>query len=143
MRSLVGAAAEDDDMDDAPPPKRRAKPRAKGAGPRVARPKRRGDSVSRWRQSMHATGRRMLFWAFVLAVFFGLVAVGGLFSGGHVSAATRSMVAAFNNAMVGAGLTVQSVTLEGRGETAQGEIVRMLGIKRGTPMLYVDVDEAR
>jgi cell division protein FtsQ len=40
-------------------------------------------------------------------------------------------------------LTVHAVTLEGRSETAQNEIARMLGIKRGDLMLYVDVDEAR
>jgi len=38
---------------------------------------------------------------------------------------------------------VQSVTLEGRTETARTDIIRMLGIKRGTPMIDVDVDEAR
>lgn len=145
MRSVVGAAMRDDDFDD-PPPKRKAKPRAKGQGPKIARPRRgRGGEkvVTRWTDSLKATGKRLMFWSAVLAFFFGIVAVVGLFSGGHVSAAARSTVAAFDNLMVDAGLTVQSVTLEGRAETAQGEIVRMLGIKRGTPMLYVDVDEAR
>jgi cell division protein FtsQ len=139
MRSLVGSAAEDDFDDAPPPPKRKAKPRAKG--PKVARPKR-GRARS-WSDALRATGRRMMFWTAMLAFFFAIVAVGGLFSGGHVSAAARGAVSGFDQLMVDAGLTVQTVTLEGRAETAQAEIVRMLGLKRGTPMLYVDVDEAR
>ena len=145
MRSLVGAAMKDDDFE-APPPKRRAKSARPKGGSKIARGKRgRGGEkvVTRWTDSLKATGKRLMFWSAVLAFFFAAVAVAGLFSGGHVSAAVRSAATAFDNLMVDAGLTVQSVTLEGRAETAQGEIVRMLGIKRGTPMLYVDVDEAR
>jgi cell division protein FtsQ len=143
MRSVVGAAM--DDELDAPPVKRRAKaPRAKG--PKINRGSKRGRDqrlAARWASSFKATARRMMFWAAMLALFFGVVAVMGLFSGGHVSAAARSAVSTFDRTMADAGFTVQSVTLEGRSETAQGEIARMLGIKRGTPMLYVDVDEAR
>jgi cell division protein FtsQ len=133
----------DDDFG-APPPKRRAKA-SRAKGPKVNRGKRgREQSFSaRWASSLKATARRMMFWSAVLAFFFAVVAVLGLFSGGHVSAGIRSAGSAFDGAMTDAGLTVQSVTLEGRAETAPGEIARMLGIKRGTPMVYVDVDEAR
>ena len=143
MRSLVGSSMGDDEFD-APPPKKRAKA-ARGKGSRVARPKRgREESfVSRWAQSFKVALHRLMFWGAVLVVFLVVVVIAGLFSGGQMSAAFKSAQASFDGAMVDAGLTVQSVTLEGRAETAQDEIVRMLGIKRGTPMLYVDVDEAR
>ncbi len=142
MRSVVGAAMDDDF--DAPPPKRRARaPRAKGAKVNRGKRGREQSPGARFAASFKATARRMMFWSAVLALFFGIVAVMGLFSGGHVSAAVRSANAAFNSAMTDAGLTVRSVTLDGRAETAQREVARMLGINLGTPMLYVDVDEAR
>jgi len=145
MRSLVGAAIADDFDDDAPPPpKRRAKPRAKG--PKVTRAKSgrgRGNATARWADAMRSTVRRGLFWSLVLAGFFAVVAIAGLFSGGHVSGALRWTQGAFDGAMVSAGLTVQQVTLEGRAQAARGDIARMLDIKIGGPMLYVDVDEAR
>jgi cell division protein FtsQ len=71
------------------------------------------------------------------------VLVAGLFSGGHVSSAVAGLQSAGESLMANAGLTVNAVTLEGRNATAQREIARMLGIKRGDLMLYVDVDEAR
>ena len=145
MRSLVGAAAEDDfDEDDAPPPRKRAKAKGK---PRTNRGGRRGRGnerfVSRWASSLKSTVMRMALWSVVLAVFFVAVVIAGLFSGGHVSAALTAAKDEANGFMASAGFTVRSVTLEGRAETAQTEIVRMLGIKRGDLMLYVDVDEAR
>ena len=144
MRSVVGSAMADDDFDTPPPRKRRAKA-AGGKGSRVARPKRGREAsfVSRWAQSFKVAIHRLMFWGAVLVFFLAVVVIAGLFSGGQVSTALKSARTAFDGAMVDAGLTVQSVTLEGRAQTAQDEIVRMLGIKRGTPMLYVDVDEAR
>ena len=144
MRSLVGAAMDDDDFDEAPPPrKRRAKPRSKG--PKIARAKGgKGDSaVGQWAAAMRATVRRAFYWAGGLAAFFALIAVAGLISGGHVSTALRAMGAQAEGLMADAGLTVQTVTLEGRAETSRRDIIRMLGIKRGTLMIHVDVDEAR
>ena len=143
MRSVVGSAMDDDF--EAPAPKRRARP-VRPKGPKINRGGKRGrvqTPSARFATSFKATARRMKFWGAVLALFFGIVAVMGLFSGGHVSAAMRSAGSAFDSAMSDAGLTVQSVTLDGRAETAQREIARMLGIKIGTPMLYVDVGEAR
>ena len=142
MRSVVGAAMDDDF--DAPAPKRRQRARAKG--PKINRGSKRWREQSqraRFATSFRSTVRRMVFWSLALGLFFAVVAVMGLFSGGHVSASLRGATAAFDSAMSDAGLTVRSVTLEGRAETAQREIARMLGIKLGTPMLYVDVDEAR
>ncbi|MCE9523071.1 MAG: cell division protein FtsQ/DivIB [Alphaproteobacteria bacterium] len=144
MRSVVGTAMEDD-FDDTPPPAKRKARTARAKGAKGARPKRGREKpfVARWADSFRSTMRRLMFWGAVLLFFFAVVAVMGLFSGGHVQAAMRSTVASFDAMMVDNGLTVQSVTLEGRNETTPGEIGRMLGIKRGTPMLYVDVDEAR
>jgi cell division protein FtsQ len=85
----------------------------------------------------------MVRWTGVLGLFFVLVIIGGLFAGGHVSNMWNKLGEGFVAMTTDAGLTVQSVTLEGRAETARTEIVRMLGIKRGTPMVEVDVDEAR
>jgi cell division protein FtsQ len=142
MRSLVGAAIEDDE-DEVPPPKRRTRK----VKPRVARAPRRGPPregfVARWKGAMRSTARRMLLWTGLLAGFFLAVVIAGLFTGGHVSAAIDGAHERANALMAQAGLTVQSVTLDGRAETAQKEIVRMLGINRGDLMLYVDVDEAR
>jgi cell division protein FtsQ len=138
----VGAAARDEDEDDAPPPRKRAKAsraRPKGRGKR----RRSGGFMSRWAEAMRGTVMRLAFWAILLGGFFATAAVAGLFSGGHVAAAFASAKTQANRMMADAGFTVQNVTLEGRAETAQKEIVRMLGIKRGDLMLYVDVDEAR
>ena len=143
MRSVVGAAMDDDD-DFPPPPKRKRAP-SKGK-PRVVRTKRRRPSeglTRRWASSAAGAARSMLFWVLAVGIFFGAVVVMGLFSGGHVSAAVGSLKSGGEALMASAGFTVQAVTLEGRSETAQREIVQMLGIKRGDLMLYVDVDEAR
>jgi cell division protein FtsQ len=143
MRSVVGAAM--DDEDDLPPPPKRKRAPSKGK-PRVVRPKRgRRDAgyMNRWLESARGAARWTLVWGLAIGMFFMVTAFAGLFSGGHVSAALAGLKGAGEGAMVGAGFTVQAVTLEGRNETAQREIVRMLGIKRGDLMLYVDVDEAR
>lgn len=137
----------DDDDDDAPPPPR-PKKRASGKKKSVkvnrgGRARANDGFVARWKGALARTMRRSFFWGGVLAAFFVVVVIAGLFAGGHVSAAGRSVVAGFDSLMADAGLTVQSVTLDGRGETARTEIIRMLGIKRGSLMLYVDVDEAR
>jgi cell division protein FtsQ len=144
MRSLVGAARDDFDDDVSPPPRKRARAKAK---PKINRgvPKR-GRSVgfmSRWAEGARSAVSQLVFWSGLLAAFFLAVVVAGLFSGGHVSAALDQAKARADGLMAAAGFTVESVTLEGRGKTAQGEIARMLGIKRGDLMLYVDVDEAR
>lgn len=145
MRSLVGASRrDDDDFDEPPRPKRRPKPRAKGkAGGGRRRGRGNDTAVSRWASATRATMRSMAFWSFAVVLFFGVVAVAGLFSGGHVSKALHEARLGAESLIASAGFTVQTVTLDGRAETAQDEIVRMLGIKRGTLMFYVDVDEAR
>lgn len=146
MRSLVGAARrDDDDFDDAPPPPKKKKSRAKGkaSGGRGKRGRGNDTAVSRWKGAMRGTMRSLAFWGLAVVVFFVVVAVAGLFSGGHVSNALREARVGAEGLIADAGFTVQTVTLEGRAETAQDEIVRMLGIKRGTLMFYVDVDEAR
>jgi cell division protein FtsQ len=86
---------------------------------------------------------RMVLWSGLLAAFFLAVVVAGLFSGGHVSAALAEAKTQADGVMAAAGFTVENVTIDGRAKTAPGEIGRMLGIKRGDLMLYVDVDEAR
>jgi cell division protein FtsQ len=135
----------EDDEDDVPPPPKR---RARKAKPRVARAQPRrstssGGLVSRWAEAMRSTAKRMLLWTGLLAGFFLAIVIAGLFTGGHVSAAIGGAKDQANALMARAGFTVQSVTLDGRAETAQKEIARMLGINRGDLMLYVDVDEAR
>ncbi len=147
MRSLVGASRDDDDddEDEAPPRPKRKRAKASRAKPKKSRGKRRrsGRFVSRWKEAMHSAAMRMALWGVLLALFFAATAVAGLFSGGHVAAAVAAAKTEANQLMADAGFTVQNVTLEGRAETAKKEIVRMLGIKRGDLMLYVDVDEAR
>jgi len=142
MRSLVGAARDEDFDDEAPPPKKRAKAKGK---PRAGRGKRRASerTVSRWGSALKSTMRSMALWSAVLALFFVVVVIAGLFSGGHVSAAVNGAKDYANTLMTSAGFTVKTVTLEGRAETAPKEIGRMLGIQAGDLMLYVDVDEAR
>ena len=146
MRSVVGASMDEEDDDLPPPPPKRKRAPSKGK-PRVVRPKRGRASdesfLRRWLASAWGAARLTLVWGLALGMFFLVTVFAGLLSGGHVSAALASLQGAGERAMVGAGLTVQAVTLEGRNETAQREIVRMLGIKRGDLMLYVDVDEAR
>ena len=144
MRSLVGASMDDED-DDVPPPPKRKRALSKGR-PRVVRTRRSrrdGGLVRRWFASAWGAARLTLVWGLALGMFFLVTVFAGLFSGGHVSAAVAGLRSTAESAMASAGLTVQAVTLEGRNETAQREIVRMLGIKRGDLMLFVDVDEAR
>lgn len=144
MRAINVADEDDDDAPTPPRPKKRAGKKKKSV--KVNRGGRsRGDEgfVVRWFGALMRTMRRSFMWGGVLAGFFVVVVVAGLFAGGHVAAAGRAIVASFDGLMTDAGLTVQSVTLEGRAETARTEIIRMLGIKRGSLMLYVDVDEAR
>jgi cell division protein FtsQ len=143
MRSLVGAAREED-FDEAPPPRKRAKAKGKARGNRPP-PKRRASerAVSRWSSALRSTMRSMALWSAVLALFFVVVVIAGLFSGGHVSAALNGAKDYGNSLMAAAGFTVKTVRLEGRAETAPKEIGRMLGIQAGDLMLYVDVDEAR
>lgn len=137
------AVAIADDEDDDPPPRPRRKPSARGKAKRSKRG-RGGDTVGkRWAGSLKSAARTSIKWGVILAVFFVVVVVGGLFSGGHVQAAWDRVGEGFDGLMADAGLTVQSVTLEGRAETARTDIIRMLGIKRGTLMIDVDVDEAR
>src|SRR6185436_12122376 len=93
--------------------------------------------------SLRSAARSSVKWVGILASPFVVVIVGGLFVGGHVQAMWDDIGEGFGSLMADAGLTVQSVTLEGRAETARTDIIRMLGIKRGTLMLDVDVDEAR
>lgn len=144
MRSLVGAARDEDFDDDAPPPRKRAKAKGKARAGRGGGKRRASErTVSRWASAARSTVRSMVLWSAVLALFFVVVVIAGLFSGGHVSAALQGAKDQANALMVSAGFTVQTVTLEGRAETAPKEIGRMLGIQVGDPMLYVDVDEAR
>jgi cell division protein FtsQ len=99
--------------------------------------------VQRWLASAWGAARWTFVWGLAVGMFFLVTVFAGLFSGGHVSTGLAWLRGAGEGAMAGAGFTVQAVTLEGRSETAQREIARMLGIKRGDLMLYVDVDEAR
>ncbi len=145
MRSIVGSAMDEEDDDLPPPSPKRKRAPSKGKA-RVVRPKRgraAEGATQRWLASGWDALRSTLIWVLALGMFFLVTVFAGLFSGGHVSAALAGVQGAAESAMASAGLTVQAVTLEGRNETAQREIVRMLGIKRGDLMLYVDVDEAR
>jgi len=140
---LRSVAATDDDFDDDPPPRPRRKAPARGKSKGGKRGRRNASVTSRWAGSLKAAVRSSFKWGGILTVFFVIVVVGGLFAGGHVRAAWDDAWDGFDSVMADAGLTVQSVTLEGRGETARTDIIRMLGIKRGTLMVDVDVDEAR
>lgn len=141
---MRAVAIADDDFDDDPPPRPRRKPSARRKSRRRSKRGRRNSSfTSRWAGSLKSAVRSSFKWGFVLAVFFVVVVVGGLFAGGHVQAAWDRAGESFDSLMADAGLTVQSVVLEGRAETARTDIIRMLGIKRGTLMKDVDVDEAR
>jgi len=143
MRSLVGAARDEDFDDEAPPPKKRAKAKGKPRSGRGGKRRASERAVSRWTSALKSTMRSMVLWSAVLALFFVVVVVAGLFSGGHVSAALNGAKDYANTLMGSAGFKVKTVTLEGRAETAPKEIGRMLGIQAGDLMLYVDVDEAR
>lgn len=140
MRAV--AFADDEDDDDPPPrPRRKASGRAK---PKRSKRRRGSETTTRrWAGSLKSAMQASVRWAGALAIFFIVVAIAGLFSGGHVRALWDNIGEGFNSLMADAGLTVQSVTLEGRAETARTDIIRMLGIKRGTLMIDVDVDEAR
>ena len=148
MRSIVGSAAERDEGADAPPPKRRTKTSASATRgrPKITRSKRppvKAGFVTRWFASFKNAARWTAFWGALLLAFFIIVTVAGLFSGGHVSAAMARLNDQADQMMVSVGFTVGSVIVDGRAETETSEIGRMLGIKRGDLMLYVDVDEAR
>ena len=130
-------------MDDEPPPRPRRKSSARGKPKRSKRGRASKTVTTRWAGSLTSAVRSSIKWGGILATFFVIVVVGGLFAGGHVQAAWDRVGDGINSAMADAGLTVQSVTLEGRTETARTDIIRMLGIKRGTLMIDVDVDEAR
>ena len=137
------AVAIADDEDDDPPPRPRRKPSTRAKSKRSKR-RRNNDSLSqRWAGSLKSAARSSVKWGGILASLFVIVIVAGLFAGGHVQAMWDEIGERFDALMADAGLTVQSVTLEGRAETARTDIIRMLGIKRGTLMLDVDVDEAR
>ena len=132
-----------DEDDDGPPPKPRRKASGRAKGRRAKRSRSDGSLTARWAGSLKHSVRRSARWAAVISAIFAIVVVAGLFSGGHVSAMWSDVGDGFDGLMADAGLTVQSVTLEGRSETARTDIIRMLGIKRGTLMIDVDVDEAR
>jgi cell division protein FtsQ len=83
------------------------------------------------------------FWGVLIGIFFLIVTVVGLFSGGHVSAALDSVKRGVDGLMADAGLTVESVSVDGHSNTKGTEVTGRLNIKRGDLMLYVDVDEAR
>ena len=132
-----------DDEDEEPAPRRRRKTSARGKGRRSKRSRADDSVTARWAGSVKHSARRSIRWVGILTACFFIVVVAGLFSGGHVSAMWSDIGEGFGNLMADAGLTVQSVTLEGRSETARTDVIRMLGIKRGTLMIDVDVDEAR
>ncbi|MEQ1756259.1 MAG: cell division protein FtsQ/DivIB [Micropepsaceae bacterium] len=147
MRSIVGASAERDDDFDASPPKRRGKAPASRGKPKITRAPRRAVEkpgfVARWMESFRNAMRWSAFWGALLLAFFFVVTVAGLFSGGHVSAALASVKSSADSIMAEAGFSVGSVIVDGRAETNATDISRVLGIKRGDLMLYVNVDEAR
>lgn len=131
------------DEDDDPPPRPRRKTSSRAKGRRPKRSRNDDSTTARWAGSLKHTARRSIRWMALISAFFVFVIVAGLFSGGHVAAMWDDISDGLDSLMADAGLTVQSVTLEGRSETARTDIIRMLGIKRGTLMIDVDVDEAR
>jgi cell division protein FtsQ len=139
----VRAVAIADDEDDDPPPRPRRKPSGRAKSRRPKRGRGNSSITRRWAGSLRSAVRSSIKWASILATLFVVVIIAGLFSGGHVQAMWEDVGESFGSLMADAGLTVQSVTLEGRAETARTDIIRMLGIKRGTLMIDVDVDEAR
>lgn len=132
----------DEDDDPPPRPKRKASSN-RGKGRRSKRSRNDENAMTRWAGSVKHSARRLARLGTAIAVLLVFVGIAGLFSGGHVAAAWHEVGDGFDGLMADAGLTVQSVTLEGRSETARTDIIRMLGIKRGTLMIDVDVDEAR
>jgi cell division protein FtsQ len=145
MRSVVGSAAETDDFDTPPPRRRSVKAPTSRGKPKITRPKRPEPEslLTRWIGSLRNSMRWGMFWGAVLLAFFFVVAVAGLFSSGKVAAALADARAEADKAMARAGLTVSSVKVEGRAGKDLADVQRMLGVKAGDLMLYVDVDEVR
>jgi len=146
MRPMSGAADDGDDAFDGPSPRRKPKAPASRARPKITRPRKGSQSatlVERWMASFRNAVRWSAFWGVLIGIFFLIVTVVGLFSGGHVSAALDSVKRGVDGLMADAGLTVESVSVDGHSNTKGTEVTGRLNIKRGDLMLYVDVDEAR
>lgn len=146
MRPIGGMADDGDDAFDAPSPRRKPKAPASRARPKITRPRKGSQSatlVERWMVSFRNALRWSAFWGVLIGIFFLVVTVVGLFSGGHVSAALDSVKRGVDGLMADAGLTVESVSVDGHSNTKGTEVTGRLNIKRGDLMLYVDVDEAR
>jgi cell division protein FtsQ len=91
------------------------------------------------------TYRRRLMWSFAI------LAVAGSLAGGvtwmiladlparGLAALDRSIL----QGMASAGLTVDEVVVVGRVETSRADIARALGVRRGDPILRVDIQAAR
>lgn len=134
---------------DAIRPNPKAKPKPKGAGKGGARKgaaKARGSGVktarpARARKEMPAALRKALIYAGVATVTFGL-GFGGLkiVSGGAVG---EVLVKGYLNATARAGLAVQEVLVEGRARTDGEEILSVLNLRRGAPILALDPQEAQ
>lgn len=146
MRPIGGMADDGDDAFDAPSPRRKPKAPASRARPKITRPRKGSQSatlVERWMVSFRNALRWSAFWGVLIGIFFLVVTVVGLFSGGHVSAALASVQRGMDGLMADAGLTVEAVSVDGHLNTKSNEVTGRLNIKRGDLMLYVDVDEAR
>jgi len=82
---------------------------------------------------------------FSIATVVLIVAVGfyGLFVGGHVSAASKSVAFQANKVLALAGFSIEDVTVTGRTHADPQQLLTALGIKRGDPIFGFDTEEAR
>lgn len=112
------------------PWERRGSGRARGRGPtlRAARQRERRE-----------TG--LIGWVLALPVVAATLT--GLVVGGHMERFGLAVVEAGRASLLGFGFAVDSITLSGRKETAAGDVLAALAVKRGAPILEVDCTAAR
>ena len=105
----------------------------KGAKPKDGRRR----PMPRWAKHTLRTG--------FAATIFG-IALGGpawLWQSGWVASATNSLFSSASQVMANAGFRVEEILLQGRRYESSDRIMRVLNIKRGAPLLSVDIETAR
>ncbi|HUC61530.1 MAG TPA: cell division protein FtsQ/DivIB [Alphaproteobacteria bacterium] len=96
----------------------------------------------RWRR-LHPRALRYAGRGAALIALLALIGGGAwLWKSGAVLDAYRTSVTATLDASARLGLKVEDVTVEGRYETPEPALLAALGVKRGTPLLGVDLDAA-
>jgi cell division protein FtsQ len=77
------------------------------------------------------------------AVLASLAIVGGVALSGVLNPVAAAIAGAAERTAVAAGLTVQNVTVTGRRDTPQAQVLAALGVTRGQPILGIDTEVAR